>query len=56
MLQDLFRSIDAKDSARFVRFLTPDATFRFGNAPAIAGHAAIEQAVAGFFASLKALA
>jgi ketosteroid isomerase-like protein len=55
MLQDLFRSIDAKDSARFVRFLTPDATFRFGNAPAIAGHAAIEQAVAGFFASLKAL-
>ena len=55
MLQDLFRTIDARDSRKFVSFLTPDATFRFGNAPAIAGHAAIEQAVGGFFASLKAL-
>jgi len=55
MLQDLFRTIDLKDSARFVRFLASDATFRFGNAPAITGHAAIEQAVAGFFASLQSL-
>ena len=55
MLQDLFRTIDARDSRKFTSFLTPDATFRFGNAPAISGHAAIEQAVAGFFASLKAL-
>lgn len=55
MLKDLFRSIDARDARKFVSFLTPDATFRFGNAPAVTGHAEIEQAVAGFFASLKAL-
>ncbi|MGZ5130697.1 MAG: nuclear transport factor 2 family protein [Caldimonas sp.] len=50
----LFASIDAKDSARFVSFLTEDAQFRFGNAPAAVGRDAIFAAVEGFFASIAA--
>jgi ketosteroid isomerase-like protein len=48
----LFSTVDSGDADAFVRFLTPDATFRFGNAPAIAGAPAIGIAVAGFFAAI----
>ena len=41
--------IDARDADGFVAFLTPDAEFRFGNAPAVRGREAIRAAVAGFF-------
>jgi ketosteroid isomerase-like protein len=54
-LTDLFRSIDAKDAVRFAAFLTPDATFRFGNAPPVTGRTAIAQAVEGFFGTIRAL-
>jgi ketosteroid isomerase-like protein len=54
-LEDLFRRIDAKDTARFLEFLSADVSFRFGNAPPVAGHAAVAQAVDGFFASVRAL-
>jgi len=50
----LFAVIDARDAAGFVAALTPDAEFRFGNAPALRGGKAIHAAVAGFFASIAA--
>lgn len=48
----LFAAIDAGDAPGFASFLTPTATFVFGNAPPITGRAAIIAAVAGFFASI----
>lgn len=54
-LEDLFRAVDTKDTQRFLGFLTPDATFRFGNGPTVSGRTAIGEAVARFFASIHAL-
>lgn len=54
-LDELFAAIDAKDTQRFLEFLAPDATFRFGSAPAVQGHEAIAAAVDGFFASIASL-
>jgi ketosteroid isomerase-like protein len=51
-LVELFGTIDARDAARFAASLAPDALFRFGNAPPVAGRAAIQAAVAGFFGSI----
>jgi len=51
-LDDLFASIDTQDTVRFTGFLTPDATFRFGSAPAVAGREQIGAAVDGFFGSI----
>lgn len=50
--RDLFAAIDANDAAAFVGFLTDDAVFRFGSAPAVTGRAAIQEAVTGFFGSI----
>jgi ketosteroid isomerase-like protein len=50
----LFAAIDARDTAGFLDFLTPDAKFRFGNAPTIVGADAIGAAVAGFFTAIAA--
>jgi ketosteroid isomerase-like protein len=52
-IYDLFRTIDEMDSDKFVTFLTEDAQFRFGNAPAVYGKQAIREAVAGFFGTIK---
>ena len=52
---DLFASIDAKDTKRFLSFLQPDAQFRYGNNPPAVGVEAIRAAVDGFFAAVKAL-
>jgi len=46
--QDLFAAIDAKDVPAFLDFLTPDAEFRFANAPAVKGHEAVGAVVRGF--------
>ncbi len=54
-ISDVFGSIDAMDSDRFVSFLADDATFRFGNAPEATGKRAIREAVDGFFSSIKGL-
>lgn len=51
-LERLFRSIDEKDVDAFVNFLTPDASFRFGSAPAVQGHTAIREAVGDFFSTI----
>lgn len=53
-LRQLFAAIDSRDTARFLEFLTEDATFRFGNQPALRGKPAIHAAVQGFFDSIKA--
>lgn len=54
-LPGLFASIDAKDTERFLGFLTENATFRFGSAPAACGREAIAQAVGAFFDSIAGL-
>ena len=52
-LRPLFNAIDASDADGFCAYLTDDAVFRFGNAPAVHGRRAIEQAVRQFFASIR---
>jgi limonene-1,2-epoxide hydrolase len=54
-LEALFAAIDARNAREFADFLTEDARFRFGSAPAVSGRAAIIEAVAGFFESLAAV-
>jgi ketosteroid isomerase-like protein len=49
---DLFAAIDANDATAFVGFLTDDAVFRFGSAPAVVGRDTIRAAVDGFFATI----
>ncbi len=51
----LFAAIDAKDPEAFVGFLTGDALFRFGSAPAVQGRDAICAAVGAFFDSIAGL-
>jgi len=48
----LFAAIDANDVAAFVGFLTDDAVFRFGSAPAVRGRSAVQAAVDGFFGTI----
>jgi limonene-1,2-epoxide hydrolase len=51
-LDSLFAAIDAKNTDAFLAFLTRDALFRFGSAPAMHGHDAIRAGVDQFFASI----
>lgn len=46
-------AVDARDAADFVRNLAPDGVFRFANADAVQGRAAIETAVLGFFSTFR---
>ena len=55
MLTGLFAAIDRKDTDAFVDFLTEDASFRFGSAPAVVGREAIRDAVDGFFETVSGL-
>ena len=41
----LFAAVDGKNTAAFLKFLTPDAEFRFANAPPAFGHAAVGESV-----------
>jgi len=54
-LDDLFAAVDAKDTERFLGFLTAEASFRFGSAPAVEGREAIHSAVDGFFSTISGL-
>ena len=45
---DLFADIDSMQPDRFAQHLSPDATMRFGNAPAVHGREAICDAWASF--------
>jgi hypothetical protein len=49
----LFSAIDSADAQAFVKFLSPDARFRFGNAAEVVGSAAITTAVTRFFAAIR---
>ena len=51
-LADLFAAIDARDTERFLAFLTDEAYFRFGSTPPAQGKEAIRDAVGGFFSSI----
>jgi ketosteroid isomerase-like protein len=50
--EGVFAVIDAGDAVGFVAFLTPDAQFRFGNAPVVVGREAIRVAAAAFFSAI----
>jgi hypothetical protein len=49
----MFQTIDSMDGRGFVNYLTPDATFRFGSNPPIAGRDAIGQAVDAFWGTIS---
>ncbi len=51
-LDELFAAIDRMDADAFNAFLTDDALFRFGSGDPVHGHAAIKEAVNGFWASI----
>ena len=51
----LFVSIDAMDMEGFLAPIAPNAEFRFGSAPTVHGHAAIREAVDGFFSTIAGL-
>ena len=51
-LDDLFAAIDSNDGSAFGAFLTEDARFRFGSAPAIDGRSSIVAGVDAFFDSI----
>jgi ketosteroid isomerase-like protein len=53
-IDSLFASIDSGNSEAFVEFLTEDASFRFGSAPALLGRAEIAVGVAAFFKTIAA--
>lgn len=55
LVNNLFKAIDVQDVDRFLTFIDADATFRFGSAPAVAGHVAIAAAVNGFFDTIASL-
>jgi ketosteroid isomerase-like protein len=52
-IDELLATIDRKDARAFAAFLTPEATFRFGNNPAVVGRDAIEAAVGTFFKAIQ---
>ena len=51
----LFQSIDNRDADAFLAFLADDVVFRFGNAAPVSGKAAVDEAVRGFFGSVKGI-
>ena len=52
-LGSLFAAIDSKDTEAFLEYLSDDALFRFGSAPAVRGSETIRAAVGGFFDTIK---
>ena len=48
----LFAAVDGKNTAAFLKFLAPDAEFRFANAPPVFGHAAVGESVEAFFGAI----
>ena len=51
----LFEAIDNFDTKTFASFLDEEASFKFGNMPAVKGKNAIFEFVAGFFQAIKAI-
>lgn len=53
-LEELFASIDARQTQAFAAFLSEDASFRYGSNPDVRGRAAIAAFVDQIFASFSA--
>jgi len=54
-VEDLYRSIDAKDPEAFSGFLSDGASFRFANAEPVVGKDNIREAVSGFFSMVAGM-
>lgn len=54
-VRELFAAIDAMDMPAFLGHLAPEASFRFGSAPAVTGREAIGAAVGEFFSTIAGL-
>src|SRR5260370_30436306 len=52
---DLFAAADTRDIPSFLRYLTDDVVFRFGNAPTLHGHAQVTEALTTLFQTVKKL-
>ena len=52
-LQDLYKTIDAKDPEGFTSFIKEDGAFRFGNMEPVVGKKAIQDAVRYFWTTIK---
>ena len=54
-IREVLQAVDAKDAPRFASHLTPDAIFRYANAPVVTGPEPIREAVAQFVGAIQAL-
>lgn len=54
-IESLMNAIDAKDTNKFISFLTDDCTFTFGNSMPVIGKEAIFNSVSAFFNSIASL-
>ena len=54
-IKALFASIDAMDAVTFASFVSENGRFVYGAQMDVSGRDAVEQAVAGFFGTLKSL-
>ncbi len=54
-VEQLFSTIDAKDTEGFLQQLSPDVQFRFGNAPLMSERAQVGEAVSGLFQGIAGL-
>jgi ketosteroid isomerase-like protein len=50
---DLFADVDRMDAKAFASYLAEDCVLRFANADEVVGRDAIEEAIAGFFSTIK---
>jgi ketosteroid isomerase-like protein len=52
---DLLADVDRMDATAFASYLAEDCVLRFANADEVVGRDAIEEAIAGFFSTIKGL-
>jgi ketosteroid isomerase-like protein len=52
---DVFADVDRMDAKAFASYLAEDCVLRFANADEVVGRDAIEQAIAGFFSTIRGL-
>jgi ketosteroid isomerase-like protein len=52
---DLLADIDRMDAKAFASYLAEDCVLRYANADEVVGRAAIEEAIAGFFSTIKGI-
>jgi len=54
-MADMYAAVDSRDTTGFLRYLTDDVAFRFGNAPTLHGHTQITEALTTLFQTVKKL-